>query len=273
MGKLKIGGDPEYRDIAELNPFRYRGYYYDEETGLYYLQSRYYDPEIGRFMTIDSINYADPETINGLNLYAYCGNNPVNNIDPEGHLFLASLLLVGAAILLFTPIGGAVVQTVVSVASYGGAAVASIWDEDIRNEMNAIHWNPFNGDESAVMGSNKVSFYKGVPVFSVNNKGGSMSLGAIWFDKSQGAEVLKHERGHNTQLMSMGLGNYILQIGIPSLCKNDDNTPWELSASILGDSGLSSSATDKEKMNSSIYFSIATIPILNIANIFWYIFY
>lgn len=44
-GNYKIGGDPEYRDIAELNPFRYRGYYYDEETGLYYLQSRYYDPK------------------------------------------------------------------------------------------------------------------------------------------------------------------------------------------------------------------------------------
>ncbi len=44
-----------------------------------------------------------------------------------------------------------------------------------------------------------------------------MSLGAIWFDKSQGVEVLKHERGHNTQLMFMGVGNYLIQIGIPSI--------------------------------------------------------
>ncbi len=67
-----------------LNPFRYRSYYYDTETELYYLQTRYYDPELGRFISQDSIEYAAPETINGLNLYAYCGNNPVMNIDPTG---------------------------------------------------------------------------------------------------------------------------------------------------------------------------------------------
>ena len=70
--------------IGNLKPFRYRGYYYDVETKLYYLKTRYYDPEVGRFMTIDGIEYLDPETINGLNLYAYCGNNPVMNVDPEG---------------------------------------------------------------------------------------------------------------------------------------------------------------------------------------------
>ena len=71
--------------IGNLNPFRYRGYYYDTETGLYYLQTRYYDPEVGRFISRDSIEYADPESINGLNLYAYCGNNPVNRYDPNGN--------------------------------------------------------------------------------------------------------------------------------------------------------------------------------------------
>ena len=71
--------------IGNLNPFRYRGYYYDTETGLYYLKSRYYDPETGRFITIDDISYLDPETINGLNLYAYCGDNPVMRIDSKGN--------------------------------------------------------------------------------------------------------------------------------------------------------------------------------------------
>ena len=72
------------KTLAELNPFRYRGYYYDTETDLYYLKSRYYDPEVGRFITIDDISYIDPESINGLNLYAYCGNNPVMGYDPNG---------------------------------------------------------------------------------------------------------------------------------------------------------------------------------------------
>ena len=71
--------------IGIINPIRYRSYYYDTETGLYYLHARYYDPVIGRFISPDDVDYIDPETINGLNLYAYCGNNPVMNIDPTGH--------------------------------------------------------------------------------------------------------------------------------------------------------------------------------------------
>ena len=78
--------------VGNLNPFRYRGYYFDTETGLYFLKTRYYDPQVGRFITIDSIEYIDPETINGLNLYAYCGNNPVMNIDPDGHAIISFLI-------------------------------------------------------------------------------------------------------------------------------------------------------------------------------------
>ena len=84
-------------DIGNVNPFRYRGYYYDTETGLYFLQTRYYDPEVGRFLNRDSVQYADPETINGLNLYAYCLNNPVEYVDPTGHIII-SFLLAGAIV-------------------------------------------------------------------------------------------------------------------------------------------------------------------------------
>ena len=72
-------------NLGTLNPFRYRGYYFDTEIGLYYLKTRYYDPAIGRFISIDGIEYLDAETVNGLNLYAYCNNNPVMNIDPNGN--------------------------------------------------------------------------------------------------------------------------------------------------------------------------------------------
>ena len=89
----------DQNNIGNLNPFRYRGYYYDTETGLYFLQTRYYDPEVGRFLNRDSVEYADPETINGLNLYAYCLNNPVEYVDPDGHSVLAFL---AAAIVGFT---------------------------------------------------------------------------------------------------------------------------------------------------------------------------
>jgi RHS repeat-associated protein len=70
--------------LGDLNPFRYRGYYYDVETNLYYLQSRYYDPKIGRFISKDHLNYLDPKTIGGLNLYAYCAGNPVMYTDSSG---------------------------------------------------------------------------------------------------------------------------------------------------------------------------------------------
>lgn len=75
--------------LASINPYRYRGYRYDQETNLYYLQSRYYDPEIGRFISRDSTGYLDPMSNQGLNLYAYCGNNPV--IYKQEHIFGMSI--------------------------------------------------------------------------------------------------------------------------------------------------------------------------------------
>ena len=71
--------------IASINPYRYRGYYYDTESGLYFLQTRYYDPYTGRFLSMDDVEYIDPETIGGVNLYAYCNNNPVMYTDETGH--------------------------------------------------------------------------------------------------------------------------------------------------------------------------------------------
>ena len=59
------------------NPFVYKGYFLDEETGFYYLKSRYYDTTIRRFISIDSPEYINQEDLSGLNLYAYCLNNPV----------------------------------------------------------------------------------------------------------------------------------------------------------------------------------------------------
>ena len=134
--------------IAKINPFRYRGYYLDDETGLYYLNSRYYDPEIGRFISPDSTEYLSPETINGLNLYAYCDNNPVVNVDPSGHIVLSTIfiaLTVGAIMggifsaikaadagldvrgIILSAIGGAIMGAAVSVSfALGGAAATGL---------------------------------------------------------------------------------------------------------------------------------------------------
>ena len=82
--------------IANANPIRYRGYYFDADLNLYYLQSRYYDSEIGRF--INSDNVTDPGAgLLGYNTFIYCANNPVNAVDPSGH-FILSAILVGFAV-------------------------------------------------------------------------------------------------------------------------------------------------------------------------------
>ena len=73
---------------ARKNPFRYRGYYYDDTLQLYWLQTRYYDPAIGRFISPDDISYLGANgDLNSYNLYAYCSNNPVMYVDPSGHLW------------------------------------------------------------------------------------------------------------------------------------------------------------------------------------------
>lgn len=76
-------------NIGDINPLRYRGYYYDALTKLYYCISRYYDPEIGRFINADDVSYLDPESLNGLNLYSYCLNDPVNLSDSTGTSWLS----------------------------------------------------------------------------------------------------------------------------------------------------------------------------------------
>ena len=88
----------EVANIGNVNPIRYRGYYWDKEFGLYYLQSRYYDPLLGRFISADSVEYLEPESVNGLNLYTYCGNNPVMYTDPEGNFLISTAVLIGAII-------------------------------------------------------------------------------------------------------------------------------------------------------------------------------
>ena len=70
-------------DLAEVNPLRYRGYYYDSETGFYYLQSRYYDPENHRFINADSFA-STGQGIVGTNMFAYVNSDPVNCIDADG---------------------------------------------------------------------------------------------------------------------------------------------------------------------------------------------
>ena len=120
-GKLISITGEKASTLGVINPLRYRGYYYDSETGLYYVSSRYYDPEVGRFINADDVDYlgADGSQLS-YNLFAYCMNNPVNRFEIDGNWSLPNWakVAIGAVAL-----AGAVALT---VATGGGAAAVAV---------------------------------------------------------------------------------------------------------------------------------------------------
>ena len=80
-------------DLGNINPFRYKGYYYDDDVEMYYCKSRFYVPLWHRWLNSDSINYLEPKNITSLNLFTYCNNNPVMYVDPTGRFTILGLLI------------------------------------------------------------------------------------------------------------------------------------------------------------------------------------
>ena len=97
-------------DMAGVNPLRYRGYFYDTETSLYYLKSRYYNPEVGRFINPDVFATTDVDGVLSANMFAYCENNPIRNSDSSGALFGldAASVIIGAATGAITSLIGGI---------------------------------------------------------------------------------------------------------------------------------------------------------------------
>ncbi len=130
-GEHVVKASEGYETIGELNPFRYRGYFYDTETSFYYLKTRYYNPVFCRFLSMDAFKYADAESPNGLNLYAYCDNNPVMDYDPCGNLSWkkikkkAKKLTKAAPAAVGTAVAAAVTAATVGVPGVVGVLVGS----------------------------------------------------------------------------------------------------------------------------------------------------
>lgn len=116
--------------MAGVNPLRYRGYYYDTDTGLYYLKSRYYDPEICRFINADNLASTGQGTL-GTNMFAYCLNNPVNYGDSEGTIAqLVALPLLAVLAPIAYSVAVATVITTLSIAAVYLVSVAADYASD-----------------------------------------------------------------------------------------------------------------------------------------------
>ena len=145
-GKVSYSGS-----IGQINPIRYRGYYYDTDTGFYYLQSRYYDPAIKRFINADdaSLIGANGDFIS-FNLYAYCLNNPVMCKDESGYApeWLEWTLDIG--LYAVSAVAAAVVgRTVAGVTSRAaGLAAGAATFGALNNLTNAVYYNCISDGES-----------------------------------------------------------------------------------------------------------------------------
>ena len=113
--------------LGKVQPFRYRGYVFDEETGLYYLRSRYYNPGWGRFANADAQIAETWENMLGNNQYSYCFNNPANMIDPTGNWpSLGQIVSAVATVAVAAVFVAAVVASAGAVGVAAGVAAASI---------------------------------------------------------------------------------------------------------------------------------------------------
>ena len=123
-GKCTVTNAAGYA-VGDKNPFRYRGYYYDTETGLYYLNSRYYNPEFGRFISADTpdvITVSPDSAFWDKNLFAYCDGNPVTRVDDCGEFwhFIAGAAVGGLISGISTAISGGSARDIV-ISAVGGA--------------------------------------------------------------------------------------------------------------------------------------------------------
>ena len=125
--------------LGANNPFRYRGYYYDTETGLYYLQTRYYDATVCRFISAD-MYFTTGQGIVGSNMYAYCGNNPSSRIDSAGKFFFTVLGAVTGAIIggIFAAINGEDIWAGAAGGAVTGAITGLVTDITVATAGAAV---------------------------------------------------------------------------------------------------------------------------------------
>ena len=167
-GELIEEKEIENKKIVEDNPYRYKSYYYDKESGLYYLKSRYYSASLHRFISLDQTEYMEIGSITGLNLYVYCGNDPINHVDPDGCAWYDIIGLIGvglfiaSSIVLTAGMAGAVLGGIAGGIIYG-AAIGTITLGTVGAASGAIGgmiYDAVNGNEfgTSIWTGTKIGF-------------------------------------------------------------------------------------------------------------------
>ena len=253
---LTVAGDLA-TTLGTLNPLRYRGYVYDIETGLYYLQSRYYDPEVGRFLNADAFTSTGQGLLSN-NMFAYCLNNPIAFSDSGGTAAKISLSaqtsIDDAPWRDASPGGGGYPAANYSHSvSYGSVEdkfyTVILYKKIINSDLYKFITNT---DEKAVLQAEYFAFYNGVLVIKSDNPWGSFSFGFILLNSAsggnpeEGIKTLRHEYGHYLHLRQIGVENYFSHVVVPSftgaamshlglLNMNYYDLPWENIAEQLGE--------------------------------------
>ena len=197
--------------LGTHNPLRYRGYVYDPETGLYYLQSRYYNPTLGRFICADSL-VSTGQGVLGNNMFAYCLNNPVTFEDDSGSA--AEVCFGHTTRVPDVPIrqgGGG------STNYNGGMSSLPVSTTPLKKQLT--FWEMLvNADEQVVLNAKHFAFYKGAPVIKVAalDKAG-FSFGLILLGPNVGSQTVRHEYGHCLHRFLIGNNNYFSKVVTPSL--------------------------------------------------------
>ncbi|ERJ10865.1 RHS repeat-associated core domain-containing protein, partial [Haloplasma contractile] len=212
-------------NLSEKNPYRYRGYRFDEETGWYYLNSRYYNPEWGRFINQDGI-LGETGDLLGHNLYAYTQNNPVIRQDSSGYCYesINPGLGLGAPSTCGGGSGnGGRGMVSNSSTNEGKVKRQKLQKSAIIKDLSLIGFNPYNSNEDLVLESTYFSFYKGSPIIwhNIPNQSSAGVFGMVFLNSNTGTkQTLKHEWGHNQQERILGTPLYLLVVAAPSVYYN-----------------------------------------------------
>ncbi len=166
--------------LADINPLRYRGYYYDSETGFYYLQSRYYDPEIGRFINADSYASTDATGLLSTNMFAYCENDPVNKSDPSGEAFSLITIAVGATVGALVNAAGTALSNVAAGKDWNDGIGLALLSGAVFGAVSTISMNPAARLAISAVASAAESVYDQV------KNDGSVNLGRLTADVAVG---------------------------------------------------------------------------------------